>query len=152
MSIKFENPDVLFGYLSSQISPQFQSILSEFVPLYLGIINKPEYADKIKEVRIEGHTGAWDDYIFTIKLSQERSNSVLAYILSSSYFADLRREDQEKVKFWLTANGLGNGRMLDSGGNFTYHSKNGISANSRRVEFRVVTTSEELIDKISQSF
>lgn len=148
LSIKFENPDVLFGYLSANITPEFQEILSEFIPTYIEIINNPKYSDKIKEVRIEGHTADWDDYLYTIDLSQDRSNAVLTYILSSNYFGNLESENQEKIKFWFTSNGLGNGRTIDDTGEYTYYSKENISAKSRRVEFRIVTTSEELIDKI----
>ena len=148
LSVKFENPDVHFGYLSANITLNFQAILNEFIPLYIGIINKPKYSDKIKEVRIEGHTAAWDDYLFTINLSQERSNAVLAYILASTHFATLEEDERDKIKFWFTSNGLGNGRTIDEGGEFTFYSKNNTSVKSRRVEFRIVTTSEELIDKI----
>lgn len=148
LSIKFENPDVLFGYLSANISPEFKNILDEFIPKYIEIINNSKYGDKIKEVRIEGHTADWDDYLFTVNLSQDRSNAVLAYILSSNYFSTLDQEDQNKIKFWFTSNGLGNGRTIDDDGEFTYYSSHNISAKSRRVEFRIVTTSEELIDKI----
>ncbi len=152
LSIKFENPDVLFGYLSTNITQEFELILDEFIPLYISIINNPKYEDKIKEVRIEGHTANWDDYIFTIKLSQGRSNAVLAYILANQYFNNLVAEDQKKVKFWLTANGLGNGRTIDSEGKFTFYSGEDTSINSRRVEFRIVTTSDELIDKIISNY
>ncbi|MEX1087338.1 MAG: hypothetical protein WEC58_02320, partial [Candidatus Paceibacterota bacterium] len=81
LSIKFQNPDVLFGYLSSDISSEFETILEEFIPSYLKIINKEKYQDKIKEVRVEGHTADWNDYMFTVKLSQERANAVLRTIL-----------------------------------------------------------------------
>jgi len=67
LSIKFQNPDVLFDYLSADISPKFNVILNDFIPLYLEIINKEEYQNKIKEVRIEGHTADWSDYMYTIK-------------------------------------------------------------------------------------
>lgn len=148
LSVKFENPDVHFGYLSANITPNFREILNEFIPLYIEIINKPKYSDKIKEVRIEGHTAAWDDYLFTINLSQDRSNAVLTYILASLHFASLSQDNQDKIKFWFTSNGLGNGRTVDDAGKFTFYSKKGISVKSRRVEFRIVTTSEELIDRI----
>jgi len=148
LSIKFQNPDVLFGYLSADISPEFSLILEEFIPLYLGIINKEKYQDKIKEVRVEGHTADWDDYMFTVKLSQERANAVLSNILNNSYYNNLDVKTKDKIKFWFTANGLGNGRTLDKEGEFTYYSNKDIGTNSRRVEFRIVTTSDELIEEI----
>jgi outer membrane protein OmpA-like peptidoglycan-associated protein len=156
LSIKFENPDVLFVSDEASLTPQYKTILDEFVPTYLAIINKPEYADKIKEIRIEGHTADYTarhpTYMSTIELSQDRSNSVLAYILTSESFNALSGEEQEKVRFWLTSNGFGNGRTLDAHNRFTHFSQEAVHAKSRRVEFRIVTTSEELIEKISTNF
>lgn len=150
--VKFKNPDLLFAPDEATLKSEYQSILDEFIPLYLGIVNKPDYQDRIKEVRIEGHTAdysaAHPTYMSTISLSQNRSNAVLEYILQDRYFSQLSFEDQEKLRFWFSANGLGNGRTLDVAGSFTYNSKNNVSPNSRRVEFRILTTSEELIDEI----
>ena len=150
--VKFKNPDLLFATDEATLKSEYQSILDEFIPLYLGIVNKPDYQDRIKEVRIEGHTAdystAHPTYMSTISLSQNRSNAVLEYILQDRYFSQLSFEDQEKLRFWFSANGLGNGRTLDETGSFTYNSKNNVSPNSRRVEFRILTTSEELIDEI----
>ena len=148
LSVKFENPEVLFAYRSAELTPDFVTILDEFIPMYLEIINKPKYADTIKEVRIEGHTADWDDYMYTITLSQDRSNTVLGYILDSKDFYSLSLNNQEKVKFWLVAAGLGKGRTLDNNGAYTFYTKNKISANSRRVEFRIITRSDELIEEI----
>ncbi len=148
LSIKFDNPDVLFEYLSAEITPEFKVILDEFIPLYIDIVNNQKYEDKIKEVRIEGHTGTWSDYMYTIQLSQSRANSVLAYILSSDHFKKLDTHEQERLKFLLTANGLGNGRMIDADGEYIYYSKKESEINSRRVEFRIITTSDELVDEI----
>ncbi|MEX2410379.1 MAG: hypothetical protein WD607_03235, partial [Candidatus Paceibacterota bacterium] len=105
LSIKFQNPDVLFGYLSADISTEFNIILDEFIPLYLEIINKDKYQDKIKEVRIEGHTAEWPDYMFTVKLSQDRANAVLSNILNNTYYNNLSTNVKDKIKFWFTANG-----------------------------------------------
>jgi outer membrane protein OmpA-like peptidoglycan-associated protein len=120
LSIIFDNPDVLFGYLSADITPKFREILNEFIPKYLTIINRYKYADKIKEVRIEGHTGEWYDYLFTIELSQKRANAVLSHILRDDYFRALPERNREKIKFWFTANGMGNGRMLDDSGEYVF--------------------------------
>lgn len=146
--IKFTNPDVLFDRLSDDITPKFESILAEFIPAYIAIVNKPEYLDKIKEVRVEGHTAAWSDYLFTIRLSQSRANAVLEYTLSNEAYTSLAKEDQDKLRFWLTANGLGNGQAVDDEGEYVFVSKKPISADSRRVEFQIVTTTEKLLEEI----
>ena len=149
LSIKFDDPDMLFEYRSSELTEKYKIILSEFLPIYINIINKDKYSNNIKEIRIEGHTAKWDDYNYTINLSQDRANAVLFYLLSSTYYKnDLEQKDRDKLKFWFTANGLGNGRAIDSNGEFVYESKNEIDKKSRRVEFRIVTTSDELIKEI----
>lgn len=150
--VKFENPDLLFGTDEADLKDEYKEILDEFIPLYIGIINKEEYKERITEVRIEGHTAdvsiAHPTYMSTIFLSQLRSNAVLEYILESRYFNNLSMSDQRKLRFWFSANGLGNGRTLDQNNMFTYETNNPISPNSRRVEFRVITDSESLVDEI----
>jgi len=69
-------------------------------------------------------------------------------ILDSRYYNSLNSDVKNRIKFWFTANGLGNGRTLDSDGEFTFYSDKDISTNSRRVEFRIITTSDELIEEI----
>ncbi len=150
--IKFKNPDLLFGTDESSLKTEYKTILDEFIPKYISIINKEQYRDKIKEVRIEGHTAdlssAHPTYMSTISLSQNRANSVLEYILESIHFNNLAQADTDKLLFWFSANGLGNGRTLDSSGEFTFASNGSISQSSRRVEFKIVTTSDELIEEI----
>lgn len=152
LSIKFQNPDLLFDTDDSNLKDNYKQILDDFIPRYLAIVNKEEYKDRIREVRIEGHTAevspAHPTYISTISLSQNRANSVLAYMLDNQYYLSLSERDKAKLLFWFTANGLGKGRTLDSSGEYTFESGESISQNSRRVEFRIVTTSEELIEEI----
>jgi outer membrane protein OmpA-like peptidoglycan-associated protein len=152
LSIKFNNPDVLFDYLSSDVSDKYKKILDDFIPTYLAIINKSEYRDNIKEVRIEGHTASWDDYMDTIKLSQDRSNAVLNYILISPYYEKLHDSDKEQLGFWLTSNGLGFGRAIDDSGAYVIDSKSAISSKSRRVEFKIVTSSESLVETLVKKY
>lgn len=148
LTIKFTDPEVLFEYRSAILKRRYREILDEFIPIYFGIINKEKYKDKIKEIRIEGHTASWPNYMYTVSLSQDRSNSVLKYVLNSSYYKDIDEADQDKLLFWITSNGLGNGRSLDQNGDYTYYTNNKISIKSRRVEFKIVTTSEDLLEEI----
>jgi outer membrane protein OmpA-like peptidoglycan-associated protein len=148
LSIKFTNPEVLFSYRSSEISSRFEKILEDFIPMYLEILTDSKYEGMISEVRIEGHTGDWDEYMYTIELSQDRANAVLRSILNSDYYRLLSDKNKELVKFWMTSNGLGNGRAIDDSGDYVFNTKKEISADSRRVEFRIITRSEELIEKI----
>ncbi len=152
LSIKFVNEKVLFDYGKSNLKQEFQTILSEFFPRYLTIIMQPKYRDKIAEVRIEGHTDIQGDYLYNIELSQDRTRNVLKFLFDLPYYQKLQSTEQNQLKFWLTANGLSSGRTLDRNGNLTTFSNlPPDDTKCRRVEFRIVTTSDELIrDAIKQ--
>lgn len=157
LSIKFTNPEVLFPSGKSDITPKFQTILSEFFPKYLKVIIQEKYKDKIAEIRIEGHTDEVptletnDPYIDNIKLSQDRSRKVLQFLRELNYYKTLTKEQEQLLQFWLTANGLSFGRTLDANKKLTIISKQPIDKEkSRRVEFRIVTTSDVLVEKVIQ--
>ncbi|GAB2613942.1 OmpA/MotB family protein [Belliella aquatica] len=156
LSIKFTNPDVLFASGQTEIRPYFREILDQFLPRYFEIILQDKYQDKISEVRIEGHTDQVpaynfdpDPYIGNVKLSQLRSAQVLKHFRSMPYFKELPGDTVDLLQFWLTANGLSYGRTLDT--NKTLTKDSGLEANndfSRRVEFRIITTSDKLVEKV----
>ena len=152
LSIKFTNPQVLFAEGSSEISPYFQSVLSEFLPKYLSVVMQDKYKTKIAEIRIEGHTNTKpinrtaDPYIDNMELSQNRARNVLAYLRTQDCFTTLDIDKKEMLQYWITANGLSFGRTVDASDNLSIFSKQQIDNDkSRRVEFRIVTTSDEII-------
>ena len=158
LSIKFTNPEVLFLSGRAEIRPNFETILNEFLPRYFNILLKGEYQDKISEIRIEGHTDAVpapqfdsDPYIGNIKLSQMRSAEVLKYFRKMDYFQNLPDTAEQKLQFWITANGLSYGRTLDDNKRLTADSGNPTNNDySRRVEFRIVTKIEQVLEEISK--
>ena len=154
LSIKFTNPQVLFSEGSSDITPYFKSILSEFLPKYLGVVMKDKYMNKIAEIRIEGHTDTKpinktsDPYIDNMKLSQDRARNVLAFLRTQDCFTKLVTSKKDTLQYWLTANGLSFGRTVDGNDSLSFFSKNPIDNDkSRRVEFRIVTRSDEVIEQ-----
>lgn len=154
LSIKFTNPQVLFAEGSSDISPYFQSVLSEFLPKYLSVVMQDKYKKKIAEIRIEGHTNTKpinrtaDPYIDNMELSQNRARNVLAYLRTQDCFTTLDNDKKEMLQYWITANGLSFGRTVDAIDNLSIFSKQQIDNDkSRRVEFRIVTTSDEIINQ-----
>ncbi len=155
LSIKFTNPDVLFQSGKSNIRPNFARILDDFLPRYFTTLLKETYRDKISEIRIEGHTdqvpvsNAKIPYIGNLKLSQERSTSVMEYFITSYFYNNLDEDKKKWLLFHFTANGLSYGRTIDKQKKYTYVSGNKINKQfSRRVEFRIVTTSEKLVNKV----
>ena len=147
LSIRFKKP---FIQGDAAVPNAFKSVLRDFFPRYIAILTKPKYKDEVAEIRIEGHTsGEWnrevtfdEAYFKNMELSQNRARNVLRYVLG------IKRPqitlNKEWIKRNLTANGLSSSKPIPgSDGNEN-------KEESRRVEFRVVTKSEKLIDEIKE--
>ena len=156
LSIKFTNPDILFESGMDNIKPNFQIILNSFLPRYFNVLLQEKYENDIIEVRMEGHTDEVpapqydsDPYIGNVILSQLRATSVMRYFRSMPYFDSLSNVKKRRLQSWLTVNGLSYGRTLDSRGNLTFESKQPIdNIKSRRVEFRIMTSSKKLVNDV----
>ena len=154
LSMKFKEPEVLFALGSGEIKPKFMEILNEFIPKYLHILLTDSLRDRIQEIRIEGHTDdlrmvkyGKDPYLSNVLLSQERAYNVLKYIREMPSFEKYTPEQKKLLDFWFTANGLSYGKALDTHEGFAALSGDSIDkAKSRRVEFRIVTTGEEVLE------
>ena len=148
LSMKFNNPTVLFAQGSWDLTPQFKDILNEFLPRYFGILLKDTLRSKIQEIRLEGHTDNVpfpsldkDPYVANVILSQRRSLSVLKYFRNMPAYQNYSPQQQRLLEYWFTSNGLSYGKSLDNEGNYTIHSGEPINLQkSRRVEFRIITS------------
>src|SRR5690606_6803054 len=125
--------------------PKFQTILNEFFPKYIEILSSEKYREDIEEIRIEGHTSSEatnlsidQAYYYNMRLSQDRTRSVLEYVLELSSV----KEEKSWLRKFLTANGLSSSKVLLTSNNQEDRLK------SRRVEFRVRTNAEKRIVKI----
>ena len=151
LTVKFNNDDVLFLANSSNLTNWFKNILDEFIPKYLDIITNDKYDWKISEIRIEWH--AWNcpegTYFYCLDLSQWRSNSVLSYLFNSTSYNLLNDNSKSKLKFLFTSNWMSNWKNLDTDWNYIYLSWNNVNSSlSRRVEFRIVANTDELLDEL----
>lgn len=146
LTFRFNKTELLFSKGESSLNPQFQTILADFFPRYVGIITAEKYRDDILEVRIEGHTSTgWlgaasedEAYIYNMALSQARTRSTLGYLLA---LPDVK---QQKVwlRKYLTANGLSSAKAI------VRQDGNEDGERSRRVEFKVRTDAEGKIATI----
>lgn len=154
LTMQFKEPTVLFASGSSELTPRFKQILDEFLPRYFNILLNDSLSNKIKEIRIEGHTDdvpipAYDPdpYIANAMLSQQRALSVIRYFRGMPAFEAYTPEQQKQIEFWLTANGLSYGKAVDSNGEYIQKSGRPIDKDlSRRVEFRIVTSGDEVLE------
>ena len=136
MSIRFQEPSMLFDEGKSDLKPAFKDILNDFFPRYIEVLGRSQYKDKIKEIRIEGHTNSNGEYFSNMELSQDRTRSVLQYCLGITSESDV-----EWLRGVITANGLSSSHPVLRDGE---EDKN----LSRRVEFRIRTNAEEVLEKI----
>ena len=150
LSIRFKKP---FIQGNASVPIGFKRVLYDFFPRYISILSKPEYRNEISEIRIEGHTSSeWhynvtsdEAYYNNMELSQNRARNVLGYVLEINNSKVI--ENKQWIKQYLTANGLSSSRpiLTSVGGREVENLEE-----SRRVEFRVVTKSEKLINEIQQ--
>ena len=147
-TIRFKEPDVLFLIGSSEIKNNFKSILDDFFPRYVHILDSDKYRDAVDEIRIEGHTSSvWSNlssdqaYFQNMKLSQDRTRSTLQYVLALPAV----RGDLPWLRGHITANGLSSSKTIKRADNTEDYER------SQRVEFRVRTDAESRIARIIEA-
>ena len=147
-TVRFKEPEVFFNKGESELKTEFKDILDSFFPRYINLIYT-KYKDKVTEIRIEGHTSSeWEDgvdkkvsYFKNMELSQDRTRNVLEYVMNM--------KELNEYEDWLIDNITANG-MSYSHRIFKENIEDKDS--SRRVEFRVITNSEETINNIIDNY
>ena len=59
LTVRFNEPTILFDVGSAQLKRRFRVILDDFFPRYLALITREDFRDNIDELRIEGHTSSF---------------------------------------------------------------------------------------------
>ena len=148
-TIRFKEPDVYFETGEAELKNEFKGILDEFFPRYIELVYK-NHKDNVKEIRIEGHTSSeWegslnkkDSYFENMELSQDRTRNVLKYVMTMN--------EIQKYEDWLiyniTANGMSYSKRIINDDNTENKEA------SRRVEFKVITNSEETINEVLDNY
>jgi len=145
-TVRFNEPRVLFDPGKATLKSGFQEILTDFFPRYVRIVKDPRFFSDIEEIRIEGHTSTdWEGvkdyqerYLNNARLSQERAFEVLRFCFTLQAIMT----EREWLPRVLRANGVSFGKfLLKTNGDED-------SDRSRRVEFRILSKTEEKIYKI----
>ena len=80
--IMISSNQLTFQTNSAELTPESKAFLDRFVPVYLEVLMRPEYADYLGTIIIEGHTDMSGSYERNMELSQERALEVSLYVLS----------------------------------------------------------------------
>ncbi|MBK9488796.1 MAG: hypothetical protein IPO07_08360 [Haliscomenobacter sp.] len=152
LTIRFKGAQTKFDPGVDELSIGFQNVLDEFIPKFLQIVTNNRFVRDILEVRIEGHAIVTDQGFETIfKGSQNRARNVLHYVRNSAAYQNLPSAKRRSLDFKLTATGMGFNRMIDARGSFVHNSGTSVCSEcSRRVEFSILTASEQVVYQIEK--
>lgn len=149
LTVRFNDPDVLFTTGQNELKPRFKEILDQFFPRYAKIINCSKFRPNIEEVRIEGHTSSgWgpntdpeEAYFKNMELSQARTRTTLRYVLGLPSI----QNEVEDLRKYMTANGLSSSHpILGADGKES-------PLQSQRVEFHIRTNADAKLAAILQA-
>ena len=131
---------VFFETGSSEIRQEGKDLLDRFIPVYLDVLMREEYADYLGEIIIEGHTDSKGSYESNLKLSQNRALQVAMYCLRMPSLTPARKAQLQKI---LTAKGRSYADLIYV---------NGVedSEASRRVEFKFSLKDSEMIEEMNR--
>ena len=133
---------VLFKTGSSDIMADGKYLLNRFIPVYLEVLLRPEYADYLGQIVIEGHTddvGSWES---NMKLSQERAYEVMMYVLGM--YRDGTAE-KKLLQQLLTATGRSETDLIYFPGTSIVDQDS-----SRRVEFKFSLKDAEMLEEMNR--
>lgn len=156
LTVRFQEPDIMFDTNSAILKSEFKEILNDFFPRYLRIMTDPKYINNIEEIRIEGHTSTvWKNgtdekvaYFENMRLSQSRTRSTLEYLMRMPVVAGTP-EDFYWLKSHVRAIGFSSGMPIDKFGKLIVSKDQEENQKlSQRVEFRVRTTVEKRVAEI----
>lgn len=147
--IRFTNDSMMFEGGKDVLKPEFESVLSEFFGRLIKIVGSNEFCEDILEIRIEGHTmrvqmedvSAFQDYKRGMEISMGRTQNVLLFCLQNSEipYSKIGNEDAEQwIRERIVAMGYSNSLPGDT------------PEKSRRVEFKIRTKAESVIDEIQK--
>ena len=132
---------VFFDSSKDTIRTEGQELLSRFVPVYLGVLMRPEYVDYVGEIVIEGHTDTAGSYLTNLRLSQNRALSVAEYCLQ---LPSLSSRQVSQLQELLTAKGRSFSDPI-------YKADGSVDMDaSRRVEFKFRLKDSEMIQEMNR--
>lgn len=132
---------VFFDTGTSNIKDAGKGMLNDFIPIYLSVLLRPEYADFLGSIIIEGHTDTSGSFLTNLELSQRRAFAVVSYCLSMPTLSEEQRATLQTI---ITATGRSySAPVRDASGNV-------LMDESRRVEFKFSLKDAEMIEEMNR--
>lgn len=93
---------VLFDVNSVNLKPEGEEYLKKLMPAYLSVVMSGKYSEYIDQIIVEGHADDGGTYLYNLALSQNRSYSVVGYLISSKL---TKLEDGTDIEKLLSISG-----------------------------------------------
>ncbi len=140
-AITFDS-SLLFGFDDDQLQKAGEEFLNQFLPKYFSILLGDDFLPYVAEVIIEGHTDTHGEYMYNLRLSQNRALAVSSYCLEHGA-EFLTAEQLNELRGLLTANGRSFSAPV-----YTADGTVDMDA-SRRVEIKFRLKDDEMMDEIA---
>ena len=164
LTIRFSSDDG-FDARSAELKQGYKKVLQEFFPKLIQILSQDKYKKEIEEIRIEGFTapdrgdpygeGSEHDYVSGVRLSQERTQNVLLYCLENTKYSQetdpvLKEAEKDWIRKHIVSNGYSLSKPLGTDGRLLEGDGEIDKAATRRVEFRIKTNSDKIVQQFQQ--
>lgn len=132
---------VFFESGRSVIKAEGRELLSQFLPVYLNVLLRPEYSEYLDMIIIEGHTDSTGSFETNMRLSTDRALAVLEYCLT---IPGLTNAQQQLLQSKLSSQGRASSELI-------YNSDGTENRDaSRRVEFKFRLKDSEMVEEMRQ--
>ena len=132
---------LMFEVNSSAIREEGLAQLNRLIPVYLGVLLRPEYRDYVAEIMIEGHTDSTGSYERNLELSQARALNVAKHCLNMSSLTNAQKTQLKKI---VTAQGRADSNLVYN----AYGQED--QERSRRVEIKFRLKDTEMIERMGE--
>ena len=129
---------VLFDLGSSEIKPNSRPVLDQLIQVFSKFLSDSDNARYVDSIVISGHTDSTGDALANRKLSTDRANSVLNYLLTGNSGV------LDKYSEFFCAAGYGETRPVESN-----ETDEGRAAN-RRIEISMILKDESVLKIVEQ--
>lgn len=140
-AITFDS-SLLFAFDDDKLQAAGEEFLNQFLPKYFSVLLGNDFLSYVAEIIIEGHTDTDGEYMYNLRLSQNRALAVSSYCLEHGG-EFLTSEQMEELRVLLTANGRSFSAPV-------YAADGTVDKDaSRRVEIKFRLKDEEMMDEIA---